>query len=72
MANTAVGCTWSRLSRRCGDAAERQEFAQDAVRLYDQGWSIRRVAEEFGVGYGLMRRILRSRTVLRDRGGKAR
>ncbi|WP_442875799.1 hypothetical protein [Actinoallomurus sp. NBC_01490] len=33
---------------------------------------MRRVAQEFGVGYGLMRRILRSRAVLRDRGGKAR
>jgi excisionase family DNA binding protein len=42
-----------------------EQLAQDAVRLYAQGWSIRRVAEEFGTGYGRMRRILLKHTVLR-------
>ncbi|GAA4494561.1 hypothetical protein GCM10023191_033980 [Actinoallomurus oryzae] len=44
-----------------------EEMMRDAVRLYQQGWSIRRVAEEFGLGYGRMRRILLTRTTLRDR-----
>lgn len=39
----------------------------DAVRLYDQGWSIRRVAEEFGYGYSTMRRVLLKHTRLRSR-----
>jgi excisionase family DNA binding protein len=38
---------------------------QDAVRLYEQGWPIRRVAAEFDCTYGRMRRILRRHTVLR-------
>jgi excisionase family DNA binding protein len=50
------------------DAAARL-IADDAARLYDQGWSIRQVAERFGCGYGLMRRILRQRVTLRSRGG---
>jgi excisionase family DNA binding protein len=32
--------------------------AEDAVRLYDQGWSIRQVAEKFDVDYSAMRRLL--------------
>jgi excisionase family DNA binding protein len=51
------------------DADERWPFEEDAARLYDQGWPIRRVAAEFGVSYGLMRRILLKRTELRNRGG---
>jgi hypothetical protein len=47
---------------------EERRREQDAVRLYEQGWSIRRVAEEFGVGYGAMRRVLMKNTTLRDRG----
>jgi excisionase family DNA binding protein len=45
------------------------EMEADAVRLYEQGWPIRRVAEEFGCGYGYgrMRRILLKHTVLRTR-----
>lgn len=50
------------------DEAERQ-WAEDAVRLYDQGWSIRQVAEKFDCGYGVIRRVLRTRVALRDRGG---
>ncbi|MGI5230886.1 helix-turn-helix domain-containing protein [Actinoallomurus sp. CA-142502] len=45
-----------------------QRNARDAVRLYEQGWSIRRVAEEFGVSYGAMRRLLMNNTELRSRG----
>lgn len=43
------------------------ELMRDAVRLYEQGWSIRRVAKEFGFGYGKMRRALLVHTSLRDR-----
>lgn len=46
---------------------EYEQMMQDAVRLYEQGWSIRRVAEEFGFGYGKMRRALLARTSLRPR-----
>lgn len=51
------------------DAAppEPREMERDAVRLYQQGWSIRRAAEEFGCSYGKMRRILLKYTVLRTR-----
>ena len=38
--------------------AERQ-MTQDAVRLYEQGWSIRQVAEKFDVDYTTMRRLLK-------------
>jgi excisionase family DNA binding protein len=41
----------------------------DAVRLYREGWSIRRVAAEFGMTYGSMRRLLRAHLTLRHRGG---
>jgi excisionase family DNA binding protein len=33
---------------------EQQRMTQDAVRLYDQGWPIRLVAAQFGLGYGPM------------------
>lgn len=51
-------------------SSEQQRMEQDAVRLYGQGWSIRRVAAEFGCGYGTMRRILAKQGVVRDRGGR--
>jgi transposase len=51
-------------------SADEQRIAVDAVRLYEQGWSIRQVAEKFDVGYGGMRRLLLARTTLRSRGGK--
>jgi excisionase family DNA binding protein len=60
------------VALRDANTVDRQGFEEDAARLYDQGWPIRRVAQEFGVSYGLMRRILRKQTALRDRGGKAR
>jgi excisionase family DNA binding protein len=53
------------------DAAQKR-MEEDAVRLYMQGWSIRQVAERFECSYGVMRRILASRTKLRNRGGPAR
>jgi excisionase family DNA binding protein len=49
--------------------AEEKRIAEDAARLYDEGWSIRQVAERFGCGYGTMRRILSTQVRLRDRGG---
>jgi len=49
---------------------ERERMEQDAVRLYEQGWSIRQVAVRFDCGYGVMRRILQRRTTLRSRGGR--
>lgn len=48
------------------DEAARQ-LAEDAARLYEQGWSIRQVAEKFGYSYGAMRRILRKNVTLRNR-----
>ena len=50
-------------------APEETLLAQDAARLYEQGWSIRQVAERFGCGYGVMRRLLAAQVRLRDRGG---
>lgn len=47
--------------------AERQ-LAEDAARLYDQGWSIRQVAERFNRSYGVMRRLLSRQVTLRNRG----
>jgi len=49
----------------------RDRLEDDAVRLYEQGWSIRRVAERFDCGYGTMRQILTRHTTLRGRSGKA-
>jgi excisionase family DNA binding protein len=43
------------------------QLEEDAVRLYQQGWTIRQVAEKFGYSYGGMRRILTRRTTLRPR-----
>jgi len=54
------------------DGVERAQWEEDAARLYEQGWSIRQVAEKFGCGYGRMRRVLRGNTTLRSRGGKPR
>jgi excisionase family DNA binding protein len=51
--------------------AEQTQMEADAVRMYEQGWPIRRVADAFGVSYGVMRRILKERRVLRARGGRA-
>lgn len=42
---------------------------EDAVRLYNQGWTIRQVAARFDLGYGVMRRVLNRHTTLRTRGG---
>ncbi|MDN3359294.1 helix-turn-helix domain-containing protein [Actinomadura sp. DC4] len=47
----------------------RREMVEDAVRLYEQGWTIRQVARRFGCSYGVMRRLLGERTTLRSRGG---
>lgn len=44
-----------------------EQLEQDAARLYQQGWTIRQVAEKFGYSYGGMRRILTRRTTLRTR-----
>lgn len=46
---------------------EQEQMEIDAVRLYDQGWNIRQVAEKFNYSYGTMRRILLKRTTLRPR-----
>jgi excisionase family DNA binding protein len=46
---------------------EEKRMAEDAARLYDQGWSIRQVADRFGCGYTTMRRILRKQVTLRSR-----
>jgi predicted site-specific integrase-resolvase len=49
---------------------EERDLAEDATRLYDQGWSIRQVAEKFDYGYSAMRRLLAKHTTLRNRGGR--
>ncbi len=48
----------------------RVRLEKDAVRLYEQGWPIRRVAAQFNCTYGQMRRILLKHTVLRPRATK--
>jgi excisionase family DNA binding protein len=58
------------MAARTTDDAERRRMEEDAVRLYEQGWSIRRVAAEFDVSYGMIRRLLLKRRSLRDRGGR--
>lgn len=58
------------LAEEAADAEptpEERRLAEDAARLYRQGWSIRQVAERFGCGYGVMRRILQKQVVLRQR-----
>jgi excisionase family DNA binding protein len=52
------------------EAIAEDAMAQDAVRLYEQGWNIRQVAARFECSYGVMRRILSSRITLRSRGGR--
>jgi excisionase family DNA binding protein len=61
-----------RRYRRADVRAKAQEgppgsarLERDAVRLYEQGWPIRRVAKELGCTYGRMRRILLKHSVLR-------
>lgn len=44
---------------------ERRQLEADAVRLYEQGRSIRQVAVTFNCGYGVMRRILLRHNALR-------
>lgn len=52
------------------EAEPDRRTAEDAVRLYDQGWSIRQVAEKFDVDYSAMRRLLlRNGVRLRRREG---
>jgi excisionase family DNA binding protein len=48
-----------------GLGPERERLEKDAVRLYEQGWSIRQVATRFEYSYGAMRRLLLRRTSLR-------
>jgi excisionase family DNA binding protein len=47
---------------------QQERLEQDMVRLYSQGWSIRRVADVFEVNYSTMRRILLRHTTLRRQG----
>jgi len=51
------------------ESAEEQLIAEDAARLYEQGWNIRQVATRFDCSYAAMRRILKGRVTLRARGG---
>jgi transposase len=52
-----------------GEPNQGQVVAEDAARLYEQGWTIRQVAAKFDCSYGVMRRILKNRITLRTRGG---
>jgi excisionase family DNA binding protein len=56
------------LLKAAGADPEQETMEEDAARLYDQGWTIRQVAEKFDCSYGRMRLILRKRTSLRNRG----
>jgi excisionase family DNA binding protein len=47
-----------------------REAAEDAVRLYEQGWSIRQVAEKFDLEYSSMRRLLQRNGVRFRRQGQ--
>jgi excisionase family DNA binding protein len=51
------------------ESDEDEDRVDDAVRLYEQGWSIRQVAARFECDYGVMRRTLKSRVALCTRGG---
>jgi transposase len=53
-----------------GQSTEDQLMADDAARLYEQGWNIRQVAERFDCSYGVVRRILKNHIALRTRGGR--
>jgi excisionase family DNA binding protein len=57
------------LGSTAGESVEEQLMAEDAARLYEQGWNIRQVAARFDCSYGVMRRILKARVTLRARGG---
>jgi excisionase family DNA binding protein len=55
------------------DTTPDRQIADDAVRLYDQGWSIRQVAEKFDLDYSTMRRLLkRNGARLRSQGAAER
>ncbi|GLY88611.1 helix-turn-helix domain-containing protein [Actinoallomurus iriomotensis] len=58
-------------ARDCNQSTEpdtdQEQMKQEVVRLYEQGWPIRRVAEKFGFSYTKTRRILVARTSLRRR-----
>jgi excisionase family DNA binding protein len=45
------------------------DVAEDAARLYDQGWSVRQGSAKFDLGYQAARRLLRQHVTLRPRGG---
>jgi excisionase family DNA binding protein len=59
----------NRLLAAQSETDSEELIADDAVRLYHQGWSIRQVADRFECSYGVMRRILNKHTTLRNRGG---
>jgi excisionase family DNA binding protein len=48
---------------------DQEKMEEDAARLYNQGWSIRQVAAQFGFSYSVMHRVLRKHTTLRSRSG---
>lgn len=52
------------VRRALGDSekAAGDQLVADAVRLYQQGWTIRQVADRFDVTYGVMRRLLAKHT----------
>ncbi|MGH3375949.1 MAG: helix-turn-helix domain-containing protein, partial [Actinoallomurus sp.] len=53
------------LQESNGHGLARQQLEEDAVRLYDQGRTIRQVAEKLDISYGVMRRILLRRHAVR-------
>jgi hypothetical protein len=55
------------MALRTASVPQTSQLDEDVARLYQQGWPIRRVAAEFGVSYGKVRRILIKRELLRPR-----
>jgi excisionase family DNA binding protein len=56
------------LAQRGRERPEPKNWESDAVRLYEEGWSIRQVAQRFECDYGTMRRVLIRGTTLRTCG----
>jgi excisionase family DNA binding protein len=53
------------LGNRPNMDPEYRQMEKDAVRLYEQGWTVRQVATRFDLNYGRMRRLLLRHTSLR-------
>lgn len=48
---------------------EKKDIAEKMALLYQQGWTLRQLAEEFGISYGAVHSAIRKRTTMRQWGG---